>query len=149
PDVTVDFVEPGRALPGDADLVILPGSKATLADLAFLRQQGWDIDLAAHLRRGGRLLGICGGYPMLGRRLADPEGIEGSAGAIAEGLGLLDVETTLTGHKALREVGGKHSESGAAVRGYEMHVGVTQGAGLARPFLELDIGLEGGRPEGE
>src|SRR3546814_12747759 len=69
PDVAVDFVEPGRALPGDADLVVLPGSKATLADLAFLREQGWDIDLAAHLRRGGRVLGLCGGYQMLGRRI--------------------------------------------------------------------------------
>ncbi|MGF1592840.1 MAG: cobyric acid synthase [Kiloniellaceae bacterium] len=143
PDVAVDFVAPGRALPGDADLVILPGSKATLADLAFLRAQGWDIDLAAHLRRGGRLLGICGGYQMLGRRVADPQGIEGPAGAAAEGLGLLEVETVLTGEKALQEVRGRHLESGAAVRGYEMHVGVTGGPGLARPFLDLD-----GRPEG-
>jgi adenosylcobyric acid synthase len=127
PDVAVDFVAPGRALPGDADLVILPGSKATLADLAFLRDQGWDIDLAAHLRRGGRLLGICGGYQMLGRRVADPQGIEGPAGAAAEGLGLLEVETVLTGEKALKEVRGRHLESGAALRGYEMHVGVTEG----------------------
>ncbi|MEQ8355538.1 MAG: cobyric acid synthase [Kiloniellaceae bacterium] len=143
PDVAVDFVEPGRALPGDADLVILPGSKATLADLAFLRRQGWDIDLMAHLRRGGRVLGICGGYQMLGRRIADPQGIEGPAGAAAEGFGLLAVETRLTGEKALREVHGRHPESGAELRGYEMHVGATEGAGLERPFLEL-----GGRPEG-
>src|SRR5690606_27515835 len=81
PDVAVDFVAPGRALPGDADLVVLPGSKATLADLAFLRDQGWDIDLAAHLRRGGRVLGLCAGYQMLGRRISDPQGIEGPAGA--------------------------------------------------------------------
>jgi adenosylcobyric acid synthase len=97
----------------------------------------------AHLRRGGRVLGLCGGYQMLGRRIADPQGVEGPAGAAAEGLGLLDVETVLTGEKALREVEGFHVESGAAVRGYEMHVGVTEGPGLARPFLEL-----GGRAEG-
>lgn len=143
PDVAVDFVEAGRALPGDADLVVLPGSKATLADLAFLRAQGWDIDLAAHLRRGGRVLGLCGGYQMLGRWVADPEGIEGPAGAAAEGLGLLDVETVLTGQKALREVRGTHRESGVTLRGYEMHVGVTEGPGLARPFLDLE-----GRSEG-
>lgn len=143
PDVTVDFVEPGRALPGDADLVVLPGSKATLADLAFFREQGWDIDLAAHLRRGGHVLGICGGYQMLGRRIADPDGIEGPAGAAAEGLGLLDVETVLTGDKALQEVHGIHLESATRLRGYEMHVGVTTGPGLTRPFLDL-----GGRWEG-
>src|SRR3546814_10574238 len=104
PDVAVDFVEPGRALPGDADLVVLPGSKATLADLAFLREQGWDIDLAAHLRRGGRVLGLCGGYQMLGRRIGDPQGIEGPAGAAADGLGLREIETVLTGGKTLQEV---------------------------------------------
>ncbi|NIA69154.1 cobyric acid synthase [Pelagibius litoralis] len=143
PDVAVDFVEPGRALPGDADLVILPGSKATLADLAFLRQQGWDIDIRAHLRRGGRVLGICAGYQMLGQRIEDPEGIEGPAGAADAGLGLLEVTTRLSGEKALEEVQGRHEESGAAIRGYEMHVGVTLGAGLDRPFLDLV-----GRPEG-
>ena len=143
PDVAVDFVAPGRALPGDADLVVLPGSKATLADLAFFREQGWDLDLAAHLRRGGRVLGLCAGYQMLGRRLADPDGIEGPKGAAAEGLGLLEVETRLTGEKTLEAVAGRHLESGAAVRGYEMHVGVTTGEGTARPFLDL-----AGRPEG-
>lgn len=143
PDVAVDFVAPGRALPGDADVVILPGSKATLADLAFLRAQGWDIDIAAHLRRGGQVLGICGGYQMLGTRVADPQGVEGPAGAAAEGLGLLDVETRLTGEKALKEVHGHHPESSTEVRGYEMHVGVTEGPGLARPLLDLQ-----GRPEG-
>ncbi len=143
PDVAVDFVEAGRALPGDADLVILPGSKATLADLDFLRAQGWDIDLAAHLRRGGRVLGICGGYQMLGRRVSDPEGIEGPMGVAADGLGLLDVETVLTGDKALKEVRGIHLESAAALHGYEMHVGVTEGPGLTRPFLDLDGRWEG------
>lgn len=143
PDVAVDFVAPGRALPGDADLVILPGSKATLADLAFFRTQGWDLDLAAHLRRGGRVLGLCAGYQMLGRRLADPDGIEGPKGAAAEGLGLLEVETRLTGEKTLEAVTGRHLESGSGVRGYEMHVGVTTGEGTAQPFLDLS-----GRPEG-
>jgi len=142
PDVAVDFVRPGTALPGDADLVVLPGSKATLADLAFLRAQGWDIDIAAHLRRGGQVLGLCGGYQMLGRSLRDPDGLEGAPGE-AQGLGLLEVETELSGDKTLVQVAGKEIASGAAVRGYEMHVGATQGPDLARPMLELS-----GRPEG-
>src|SRR5262252_3614030 len=86
---------PGRALPGDADLIILPGSKATIADLAALRAAGFDVDIAAHVRRGGKVLGLCGGYQMLGRTVADPGGIEGPAGAVA-GLGLLDVATTIS-----------------------------------------------------
>ena len=143
PDVAVDFVEPGRALPGDADLVILPGSKATLADLAFLRAQGWDIDILAHLRRCGRVLGLCGGYQMLGRRVEDPEGIEGPAGEAAEGLGLLEVDTCLTGDKTLQEVTGHHVESGERLTGYEMHVGRTTGEGLTRPLLDLDGRAEG------
>jgi adenosylcobyric acid synthase len=135
PEVELSFVPPGSPLPGDADLVILPGSKATLADLAFLRAQGWDIDMAAHLRRGGKVLGVCGGYQMLGSRIADPEGVEGPPGEAA-GLGLLDVETMLTGEKTLTQVRGR---SGAAeFQGYEIHVGRTWGAGLARPFLEVE-----------
>ena len=142
PDVEVEFVKPGRALPGDADLVILPGSKATLADLAVVRAEGWDLDIRAHLRRGGWLLGLCGGYQMLGRLIRDPDGIEGQPGA-AEGLGLLDIETTLSAGKTLVEAEGTDAASGAAVRGYEMHVGATTGPGLARPMLRL-----GGRPDG-
>jgi len=142
PDVAVDFIEPGRALPGDADLVVLAGSKSTLADLAVLRRAGWDIDVAAHLRRGGWLVGICGGYQMLGRSLGDPQGLEGPAGT-QPGLGLLDVETEMTGDKTLAEASGVEIASGAAVRGYEMHIGRTQGAGLARPWLRL-----AGRSEG-
>ena len=142
PDVELVFVKPGEALPGDADLVILPGSKATLADLAFVREQGWDIDLQAHLRRGGWVLGLCGGYQMLGSRIADPGGIEGPPGE-AEGLGLLHVETELGGDKTLVEAEGVELVSGAAVRGYEMHVGRTAGADLERPMLRL-----GDRPEG-
>jgi adenosylcobyric acid synthase len=136
PEVALSFVPPGRPLPGDADLVVLPGTKATLADLAFLRAQGWDVDLAAHVRRGGRVLGVCGGFQMLGRRVRDPLGIEGPAGEAA-GLGLLDCETVLTGEKLLRPVAGRDA-GGAAFTGYEMHVGVTTGPALARPFLTLD-----------
>jgi adenosylcobyric acid synthase len=142
PDVQLQIIPRGAALPGDANLVILPGSKATLADLADLRTQGWDIDLAAHVRRGGAVLGICGGLQMLGRRIADPAGIEGPPGE-ADGLGLLDLETVLTGDKQLHEVRGQEIASGAAIHGYEMHVGRTDGPARARPMLDLE-----GRPEG-
>jgi adenosylcobyric acid synthase len=137
PDVALDIIEPGRPLPGDAELVILPGSKATLADLAAFREEGWDIDLRAHVRRGGRVLGLCAGYQMLGRRIADPSGIEGLAGAAA-GLGMLDVETILGAKKTLREVAGVEIATGQSVRGYEMHVGATTGPGAERPMLRLD-----------
>jgi adenosylcobyric acid synthase len=135
PAVDFAFIPPGTPLPGDADLVILPGTKATLADLAFLLAQGWDIDLAAHVRRGGRVLGVCGGYQMLGRRISDPDGVEGAPGEAA-GLGLLDVETVLTGEKTLRAVAGRLGE--AAFEGYEMHVGRTSGE--AAPLLAFDDG---------
>ncbi|GIL38700.1 cobyric acid synthase [Roseiterribacter gracilis] len=138
--VDFSFVPPGTALPGDADLIILPGTKATLADLAFLRTQGWDIDIQAHVRRGGRMLGICGGYQLLGRRIADPNGIEG-APSDADGLGLLDVETVMTPAKILRDVRGTLVRGGASVSGYEMHVGRTTGPATARPFLH---GTNGG-----
>ncbi len=134
PEVELVYIPPGQALPGDADLVIIPGTKATLADLAFLRSQGWDIDIAAHVRRGGKVLGVCGGFQMLGARVADPEGIEGPPGEAA-GLGLLDVETVLTGEKLLQPVAGHGL--GADFDGYEMHVGETSGAGLSRPLLTL------------
>lgn len=141
-DVDLRFIPPGRPLPGDADLVILPGTKATLADLAFLRAQGWDVDLAAHVRRGGRVLGVCGGYQMLGRRISDPDGVEGPPGA-ADGLGLLDVETVLTGDKVLRPVSGELA-GGGAFQGYEMHVGRTVGPALARPFVSFVGGGDDG-----
>jgi len=142
PDVDLRVLRAGEALPGDTDLAVVPGTKSTLGDLAFLRAQGWEVDLAAHLRRGGWLLGICGGYQMLGRRLHDPEGIEGPAGSV-EGLGLLDLETTMQAGKRLVEVGGRHLASGAPVAGYEMHIGVTEGADRARPFLALDGRADG------
>jgi adenosylcobyric acid synthase len=136
PGVDLIFIPPGHPLPGDAALVILPGTKATLADLAFLRTQGWDIDIAAHVRRGGRVLGICGGYQMLGRRITDPQGVEGPSGS-ADGLGLLDVETVLTGDKMLRRVEGRLTD-GSAFAGYEIHAGRTDGAGTAQPMLTID-----------
>ncbi|TBR30127.1 MAG: cobyric acid synthase, partial [Reyranella sp.] len=137
PDVDVVFVQPGQPIPGDATLVVLPGSKATIADLGALREAGWDIDLKAHLRRGGHVLGLCGGYQMLGRRVADPDGIEGPPCSV-EGLGLLDAETVLGGDKVLIEVTGKTKDEGVPFKGYEMHVGRTITS--ARPLLELDGG---------
>ena len=142
PDVSVTFVQPGRVLPGDADLVVLAGSKATVADLAVLRAEGWDIDIAAHVRRGGFVLGLCGGYQMLGARIGDPHGIEGPPGEVT-GLGLLQVQTELARDKTLIESRGIDLYTGASVHGYEMHVGRTDGPGLARPMLRL-----GGRDEG-
>ncbi|CAO3374385.1 cobyric acid synthase [Azospirillum argentinense] len=143
PDVALSMVPRGQPLPGDADLVILPGSKATIADLAVLRAQGWDVDLTAHRRRGGRVLGICGGYQMLGRRIADPDGIEGAPGE-AEGLGLLEVDTVLKGPKVLEEATGTDSATGAAVAGYEMHMGRTEGSDRVRPMLTLADGRTDG-----
>ncbi len=128
-------------IPAEAALVVLPGSKATIADLAALREFGWDIDIAAHRRRGGAILGLCGGYQMLGRVVADPLGIEGPPGAVA-GLGLLDVETELRPLKALRRVSGR--AWGAGFLGYEMHMGVTTGPDAARPFARLDDGENDG-----
>ena len=143
PDVDLLLLAPGTPLPADCDLVILPGSKATVADLAALRAEGWDIDIAAHRRRGGRVLGLCGGYQMLGRSIADPDGIEGAPGAVA-GLGLLDVRTVLTAEKRLIGVGGRLAEGGAAFAGYEMHMGHTEGPDTARPFLRLADGRADG-----
>jgi adenosylcobyric acid synthase len=121
PDVSVAFIQPGQAVPGDLDLLILPGSKATLADLACVRAQGWDGDVLAHHRRGGAVLGLCAGYQMLGRAVRDPDGIEGPPGE-APGLGLLDVETVIGPSKTLRE----------GPWGYEMHMGVTDGPDAGR-----------------
>ncbi|WP_439815234.1 cobyric acid synthase [Zavarzinia sp. CC-PAN008] len=142
PGVDLVMVRPGEVLPANADLVILPGSKSTIGDLRFLRAQGWDIDLLAHWRRGGRVLGICGGYQMLGRTIADPDGIEGPPETV-QGLGLLDVETVMGGTKTLVEVTGRHRVSGTMVRGYEMHMGRTTGADTARPLLDLSAGPDG------
>ena len=142
PAVSLQFIEPGQALPGDADLVILPGSKTTLADLAAVRAEGWDIDLAAHVRRGGAVLGICGGYQMLGKTVSDPNGIEGTPGA-ADGLGLLDVVTELTPRKTLEKFAGTEVASGAPVAGYEMHMGQTRGPDCLRPMLRTVAETDG------
>ncbi len=142
PGVNLVMVRPGEAIPGEARLVILPGSKSTRGDLAFLRAQGWDVDLAAHVRRGGHVLGICGGYQMLGRVVADPQGIEGPAGETA-GLGLLDIATVMTPDKRLSRVSARHVDSGLPVEGYEIHIGQSHGPDCARPFAQIE-----GRNEG-
>lgn len=136
PEVVVTIVPSGTPLPLDADLILLPGSKATLSDLAYLRSQGWDIDILAHHRRGGRVLGLCGGYQMLGRRIIDPMGIEGPAGD-APGLGLLDVETVLAPQKTLAQTTAIEMTTGRSVQGYEIHMGITQGADCTRPMLQI------------
>jgi len=137
PDVELVRVQPGGALPGDADLIILPGSKATIAGLEALRAAGFDIDIAAHRRRGGMILGLCGGFQMLGRTISDPGGVEGPPARV-EGLGLLEVATTLSNEKRLEPVKGQ-TNNGAPVSGYEMHMGVTDGADCARPFARLAV----------
>ena len=142
PGVRLTMLGPGRAIPGDADLVVIPGSKSTRGDLAFLREQGWDIDLHAHRRRGGRVLGICGGYQMLGRTVSDPDGIEGPPGE-TEGFGVLAIDTVMTGDKRLTETQAVHAATGQAFSGYEIHIGRTEGPDRARPFAYI-----GGRPEG-
>ena len=142
PGVDLVVVEPGRALPGDAALVLIPGSKTTIADLAAFRAEGWDVDLAAHLRRGGHVLGLCGGFQMLGRAIADLHGIEGPAETVP-GLGLLDVTTVMTARKRTERVSGREIATGAAVEGYEIHLGMTTGPDALRPWLEI-----GGRGEG-
>ncbi|WP_424940595.1 cobyric acid synthase [Aliiroseovarius sp. S253] len=142
PDITVEIIEPGRPLPGDADLVLIPGSKSTIADLADFRTQGWDIDLTAHIRRGGHVLGICGGYQMLGAEIIDADGIEGPAGRVA-GLGHLDVVTHLEPLKTLALTQATHLPSGQSVEGYEIHLGRTEGPDCATPWLSVQ-----GRPEG-
>lgn len=141
PEVALTLVPPGQPLPGNAELIILPGSKSTLADLAELRRQGWDIDILAAVRRGTKMFGICGGYQMLGRKIADPEGLEGSAGS-ADGLGLLDVETIIGGDKSLTPVTGHSSEGDIEIAGYEMHMGQTTGRDTVRPALTLNCGGE-------
>ncbi|WP_313806485.1 cobyric acid synthase [Sphingobium sp.] len=141
PGVDVVMVPPGQPIPAEAALIILPGSKATIADLQAVRDQGWDIDIRAHHRRGRPILGICGGYQMLGRSISDPDGIEGAPGCV-NGLGLLDVETRLTPIKTLERTTG--TALGQAFSGYEMHVGMTEGTDCARPFAMM----ERDRPDG-
>jgi adenosylcobyric acid synthase len=143
PGVDLMFIRSGEPIPGDAALVVLPGSKATIADLAALREMGWDTDLKAHVRRGGHVLGICGGYQMLGRQITDPDGIEGPAGSVT-GLGLLDVETVLGGDKVLVDISGESADGTAPFKGYEMHIGRTTGKGCAKPLLHFADGRKEG-----
>jgi adenosylcobyric acid synthase len=142
PSVELVRVRPGEAIPGDVRLVILPGSKATIADLNALRAAGFDIDIAAHRRRGGMVLGLCGGYQMLGRSVADPAGHEGPPGEVA-GLGLLGVATSLTDDKRLTQTHGATAD-GMPFAGYEMHMGATAGPDRARPFARLADGAPDG-----
>lgn len=140
PDVEVAMIPPGMPIPADAALIVLPGSKATIADMEFVRAQGWDIDIRAHYRRGGMVLGICGGYQMLGHTIADPLGIESDPRTV-EGLGLLDVYTELKPEKRLVEVSG--TALGASFRGFEMHMGKTTGPGTDHAFARFET-LPGG-----
>ncbi|SEK51380.1 adenosylcobyric acid synthase (glutamine-hydrolysing) [Roseovarius nanhaiticus] len=142
PGVTVRMIEPGRPLPAEADLILIPGTKSTIADLAAFRAEGWDIDLAAHIRRGRPVLGLCGGYQMLGRAVSDPGGVEGPACTVP-GLGHLDVETVMQPQKRLALAAGHHPASGAAITGYEIHMGHTTGPDTARAWLSM-----AGAPEG-
>jgi adenosylcobyric acid synthase len=142
PGVRLTMLHGGQPIPGDAGVVILPGSKSTVADLAALRAEGWDIDLLAHRRRGGRILGICGGYQMLGQVIRDPQGIEGAPGE-TPGLGLLDIATEMTGDKRLTATEARHVATGQPIGAYEIHIGRSEGPGRARPFAHV-----AGRPEG-
>ncbi len=142
PGVSVEIVPAGRPLPGDADLVLLPGSKSTIGDLAYFRAQGWDIDLYAHVRRGGHVLGLCGGFQMLGKSIADPDGVDGRPGTV-EGLGLLDVTTVMAGKKQVTQRTAHTVAGNEPVTGYEIHMGRTEGPDCARAWLEIE-----NRPEG-
>ncbi|WP_421362018.1 cobyric acid synthase [Agrobacterium rosae] len=141
PDVELIRVRPGDVIPADCALVLLCGSKSTIADLATLKNSGFDVDIKAHLRRGGYVLGLCGGYQMLGNTVADPEGIEG-VNLTVDGLGFLNVDTVLTRDKRLISVTGQ-SFDGISFSGYEMHVGVTEGPDVARPFSNIGNHTEG------
>lgn len=142
PSVTVEIIEAGRPLPGDADLVLIPGSKSTIADLDHFRAQGWDVDLMAHIRRGGHVLGLCGGYQMLGDWIDDPEGIEGRPGRWP-GLGHLQIETVMKPGKTVQLTEAEHVESGAALSGYEIHLGATSGPDCDRAWLKIGDRMEG------
>ncbi|MEO0411325.1 MAG: cobyric acid synthase [Pseudomonadota bacterium] len=136
PGLAFEWVAPGKPIPCDCDVIILFGSKSTLGDLAFLRAQGWDHDIIAHTRAGGRVLGLCGGYQMLGQSIEDPGGVDGQAGR-APGLGLLDVTTHMDGEKTVVPVTGHCALTGEGVRGYEIHMGQTRGPDTDRPMLHL------------
>jgi len=135
-------MRPGQPIPAKADVVILPGTKSTIGDLAFLREQGWDIDIKAHVRRGGHVLGLCGGYQLLGKTIDDPEGLDGVAGS-AEGLGLLDIVTTMQGDKSTTLTHGTHCASGMPIEGYEIHIGRSDGPDCARALVAIGERFDG------
>jgi len=143
PDVDLQLIGLGQPIP-PADLIILPGSKNTRADLAWLVANGWRDALIRHARYGGKIIGICGGYQMLGKSVADPHGIEGSAG-LSDGLGLLDVATELKREKRLEQVSGLCAFADSTVSGYEIHMGVSEGAATAQPAFIIDGRAEGAR----
>lgn len=142
PQVELVFVRAGERIPADAGLVVLPGSKSTIGDLEDLRAQGWDSDIAAHVRRGGRVIGICGGYQMLGTSVADPLGIEGAKERI-DGLGLLDVETVMAPEKTVRNSTAHSVDYDVPLSGYEIHMGRTEGPDCARPPVTIDGRADG------
>ncbi|MGH1354087.1 MAG: cobyric acid synthase [Thalassovita sp.] len=146
PNISVEIIAPGRPLPGDAQMVLIPGSKSTIADLEFFRAQGWDIDLTAHIRRGGHVLGICGGYQMLGRKIHDPDGLEGTPISV-DGLGHLDVETTMQPRKHLSLTSATYLPTGDALEGYEIHLGNTTGPDCSNAWLSIQ-GLPAGAARG-
>ena len=141
-EVELVMIHAGQVIPADTHLVLIPGSKSTIFDLQFLREQGWDIDLKAHHRRGGYILGICGGYQMLGTKIYDPDGLEGVAKE-TEGLGFLQIETIMRTKKTLNEVSAIHLGTSLQIKGYEIHLGETSGVDCQRPFAMI-----GGRKEG-
>ena len=147
PSVNLRIIEPGEPINSDADLILIPGSKSTIGDLAFIRDQGWDIDIQAHIRRKKIVLGICGGYQMLGKLVSDPLGIEGNAGAVP-GLGLLDVETKLASKKSVAKINGTDIKFGRKITGYEIHIGTTYGPDCARPMVSVDRGDAAKRLDG-
>ncbi|MEL7452310.1 MAG: cobyric acid synthase [Pseudomonadota bacterium] len=152
PNVDFEWIPPGRAIPQDTDIIILFGTKSTLGDLAFLRAEGWDHDIIAHARIGGHVLGICGGYQMLGRKVFDPDGVDGAPGE-STGLGLLEVDTLMSAHKRVASVTGTCARSGETIAGYEIHMGETSGPDTARPFARIGAETDGaiatdGRIEG-
>jgi adenosylcobyric acid synthase len=147
PGVDLQFIGPNQKVPG-ADLIILPGSKSVGNDLTWLRKQGWESAIQRHLRYGGKLVGICGGFQMLGRTIHDPQGLESDPGS-TDGLGLLDLETTLEREKQLRNVRGRLAIGDAVISGYEIHAGITQGSALAHPAVYLDSGSTDGALSGD
>ncbi|WP_306120521.1 MULTISPECIES: cobyric acid synthase [unclassified Roseitalea] len=142
PAVELVMVRPGQTFPADADLVVIAGSKSTMADLAALSAHGWDAAIRAHAARGGAVVGLCGGYQMLGRTVRDPDGLEGPPGE-ARGLGLLDVETVMEPQKTVRNTRARSVAHQEPLTGYEIHLGRTEGPDRARPVTIID-----GRPEG-